>query len=54
MGHGSFPVTIKKVGEGVYEASEIFFTMPGRWDVHFELYDNQGKIVDESLWPIEL
>jgi len=53
MGHGSFPVKIKKVSQGVYEAVEMFFTMGGYWDIHFQLIEND-KIQDEVKWGLEL
>ena len=54
MGHGSFPVSITNVSAGVFEANEIFFTMPGYWDIHFELHDENNKIVEKVLWGIDL
>ena len=53
MGHGSFPITIKKVGTGIYEVSDMFFTMPGYWDIHFELQKGD-QVIDEVLWGIDL
>ena len=54
MGHGSFPISVTKISEGIFEANEIFFTMPGYWDIHFELYDEMNNQTDEALWGIEL
>ena len=34
---GSFPVTLEKIADGVFLASEVFFTMPGYWDIHFQV-----------------
>lgn len=53
MGHGSFPVSVKKIGDGVYEANEVFFTMPGHWDIHFQLYEN-NTMNEEIIWGLEL
>ena|GEM_PF-655190 len=53
MGHGSFPVTIKYHGLGLYQATDVFFTMPGYWDIHFQLFEN-GVFVEELKWPLEL
>ena len=53
MGHGSFPVSVKKLSQGVYEAREMFFTMEGNWDVHFQLIDGD-KVKDEVKWGLEL
>lgn len=37
MGHGSTPVTMEKISIGEYRASNIYFVMPGTWDVRFQL-----------------
>ncbi|WP_081653487.1 FixH family protein [Bacteriovorax sp. DB6_IX] len=52
-GHGSFPIEITKVQDGVYKADKIFFTMPGYWDLHLQLKDGES-VVEEVLWPITL
>jgi hypothetical protein len=54
MGHGSFPTSVYRVSEGVYEITEIFFTMPGRWNLHFQLLDINEEIKEEVLWEIDL
>ena len=53
MGHGSFPVTVTETSSGVFEASEIFFTMPGYWDVHFQIYEN-NNLIEEVKWGFTL
>lgn len=53
MGHGSFPITTRKVGDGLYESTEIFFTMPGDWDVHFQIKDGEN-LLDEVKWSFIL
>jgi len=52
-GHGSFPIELTRVQEGVYKAEKLFFTMPGYWDLHIQLKDGDS-IVEEVLWAIEL
>ncbi|MFN7729501.1 MAG: hypothetical protein ACK5P7_10130 [Bdellovibrio sp.] len=47
MGHGSVPVQIEKLSVGLYRIKNIFFIMPGEWDVHFQLFEN-GIKVDEA------
>lgn len=37
MGHGSSPVTIEETKPGVFRAKEIFFIMPGPWEIKFKL-----------------
>lgn len=53
MGHGSFPVDVIEIDEGVYEAKEIFFTMPGYWDIHFQLTQRE-EVLEEVKWPLNL
>ena len=53
MGHGSFPVDVVEIDEGVFEAKEIFFTMPGYWDIHFQLTQRE-EVLEEVKWPLNL
>ncbi len=53
MGHGSFPVTVTQSQTGIYEATEVFFTMGGYWDIHFQLLENE-KVVNEVKWALDL
>lgn len=53
MGHGSFPITISKISDGIYEANEMFLTMPGYWEIHFQLFENT-TLKDEIKWGLEL
>lgn len=53
MGHGSAPVKVTKLAQGMYEISNIFFIMGGLWDIHFE-FKKDGKLVEEVIWPLEL
>ncbi len=44
-GHGSSPVTLAKLGSepGVYQASDMYFTMAGDWDVRVNLKYSNGR-----------
>lgn len=53
MGHGSFPITVTKLSTGIYQLTEVFFTMDGYWDLHLGLRDEES-LVDEVRWPIDL
>lgn len=53
MGHGSYPISVTRLRTGVYELSEIFFTMEGYWDIHFQIY-KAGELSEEVRWGIEL
>ena len=53
MGHGSSPVTMTLIQDGVYRASEIFFIMPGLWEIRFQLKDG-SRIVEEVIQKITI
>lgn len=55
-GHGSSPVQVQaatdaqgEVVTGEFLVNDIFFIMPGNWDVHFQILEN-GSVVDEAMW----
>ena len=52
MGHGSSPVTVTKREEGIYLATEIFFIMPGPWEIRYQLKDENNQVVDEVIQNI--
>lgn len=60
MGHGSSPVkvvpTVDASGThvpGVYDASEVYFVMPGAWEIWVQL--RQGKqVLDEAKIDIQI
>ena len=53
MGHGSSPIVITKLTTGVYQLSELFFTMTGDWQLHLTLSRNQS-IVEEIEYKYDL
>lgn len=53
MGHGSSPIVITKLTTGVYQLSELFFTMTGDWQLHITLSRNQS-IVEEIEYKYDL
>ena len=55
MGHGSFPVKVSEIGMGIYEAKDVFFTMPGLWDIHFQIKElGTDQIIEDFKWPLNL
>ncbi len=42
MNHGSSPVTVTKVDTGTYLVDDVFFSMPGDWDIQIQLKDETG------------
>ncbi len=53
MGHGSSPVTVKKTAKGIYEATNVFFIMPGQWNIRLQLKNND-EVIDEVIQTISI
>lgn len=53
MGHGSAPVKITKMGPGEYKVTNIYFVMPGRWDVKFHV-TKANDVLDEVNLPFDI
>lgn len=50
MGHGSAPVQIVDLGHGQIEIQQVYFVMPGAWEIRFELSKNgQKEEIAQSL-----
>ncbi len=55
MGHGSDLVKVSKAKDeagdlldGIFEATPVYFVMPGKWDIIVQLKDAQGNVTDLS------
>lgn len=35
MSHGSAPITLERIDVGIWRASFVWFSMPGRWQIRF-------------------
>lgn len=44
MGHGTSPVTIFHLSQGLYRVDDIFFSMPGRWFMDVFLNDSKQSV----------
>lgn len=53
MNHGSTPTISHKIDVGTYRIEEVFFIMPGEWDLRFQLL-NQDNIKDEVIVEIRI
>ncbi len=53
MGHGSSPVKIERVDVGRYRATDIFFIMPGPWDIRYQLRDGID-VLEEKIQKITI
>ena len=51
MGHGSSPVTVKRVEEGVYKVTNVYFSMRGDWEIRF-FVKNGNEILDQAVVPL--
>lgn len=48
MGHGSSPVKVDRLSQGVYRISNVYFLMGGRWDIHIQLKQGE-QLVEEVI-----
>ncbi|MBK8203587.1 MAG: hypothetical protein IPK68_15090 [Bdellovibrionales bacterium] len=48
MGHGSSSTTVEKVDTGSYRAKNVFFIMPGEWELKFQVKDG-NTVQDETV-----
>ncbi|MDG0816308.1 FixH family protein [Bdellovibrio svalbardensis] len=53
MGHGSSPVKIEKIEEGVFRINKVFFIMPGDWEIRFYIKDTT-TIFDQATVKLTL
>jgi hypothetical protein len=53
MGHGSSPVVVKPISDGVYEVSDVFFIMLGDWEIRYQLKSNDD-VIEEQIQKIHL
>lgn len=53
MGHGSSPITVKKIGTGLYDLSQIYFIMDGFWQLRVQLR-NGNETLEEQLFEMTI
>ena len=53
MGHGSSPVHVEKMTEGIFKITNVYFSMPGEWDIRIQLKDGT-KVVDQIVQKITI
>jgi hypothetical protein len=46
MGHGSSPVTVTPVSPGVYRATNVYFVMPGDWEIRIKLKNDKNETAE--------
>jgi hypothetical protein len=47
MGHGSSPTNVARIDVGTYRASNVFFIMPGEWELKFQI-QSVSEMTDEA------
>jgi len=47
MGHGSLPTKTTQVDVGTYQVTDVFFVMPGDWEIRFQV-NNGTEVIDET------
>jgi hypothetical protein len=53
MGHGSSPVTVTKISDTHFLATEVFFIMPGPWEIRINWKDGTN-VVDQTVFDITI
>ncbi len=53
MGHGSSPTTVTRIDVGTYRTSNVFFVMPGEWQIKFQVKSNE-TLQDEAIDTITI
>lgn len=53
MGHGSTPTRVERIDSGSYRVHDVFFIMPGEWQIQFQIPNVQGQI-DEVIVPVTI
>ncbi len=53
MGHGSTPTTVQRIDVGSFRTSNVFFIMPGEWQIKFQLKEGE-TIKDEAVVNITI
>lgn len=48
MGHGSSPTVVEQVDTGSYRAKNVFFIMPGEWELKFQVKEG-STVQDEAV-----
>jgi hypothetical protein len=48
MNHGSSPVFTSLEDTGTYRAKNVFFIMPGEWEIKFQIKEG-NQVVDEAI-----
>ncbi len=54
MGHGSSPTAVEKLDTGTYRAKDVFFTMPGEWQIKFQFKNINSDLTDEAFVDIQI
>ncbi len=53
MGHGSSPIRLTLRETGIIDATKIYFSMGGLWDLKI-LLKNGNQVIDQAVLPINL
>jgi hypothetical protein len=53
MGHGSTPTQVQRLDVGTYRASNVFFIMPGDWELRFQ-FKEADQVADEATAQVRI
>ncbi len=54
MGHGSSPVQVEKRSTGDFLATHVYFIMPGTWEIHIQIKNETGEVLDQVIQKIQI
>jgi hypothetical protein len=61
MGHGSSPVSVTQAQtasgdpfEGVFDVKNVFFVMPGAWEIRILFKATNGQLSDQASFPYQV
>ncbi|MCM2281685.1 MAG: FixH family protein [Bdellovibrionaceae bacterium] len=53
MGHGSSPVKVERLSVGAYRASDVFFVMPGDWEIRIQRRSG-GRVLEQATLALRI
>lgn len=53
MGHGSSPVKIESLGRGLFHVTQVYFIMPGEWEMRLEIRSGE-EAYDQATQKIAI
>lgn len=50
MGHGSAPLKIQDLGGGIFQVTNVYFIMPGDWQIQlrYQIFNSKGELSSDE------